>query len=55
MLWQDFPIGNRRKYLILNTREGMTRPGKIQTLDREPSRHSVGGAPVLAPFCYDGQ
>ncbi len=30
-------------------------PGKIQTLDREPSRHSGGGAPVLAKFCYDDQ
>ena len=30
-------------------------PGKIQTLDREPSRYSVGGAPVLAKFSYDDQ
>ncbi len=30
-------------------------PGKIQTLDREPSRHNVGGAPVLAKFSYDDQ
>lgn len=30
-------------------------PGKIQTLDREPSRFSVGGAPVLAKFAYDDQ
>ena len=28
-------------------------PGKLQTLDREPSRFSVGGAPVLAKFAYD--
>lgn len=28
-------------------------PGKLQTLDREPSRHSVGGAPTLAKFAYD--
>lgn len=30
-------------------------PGKIQTLDREPSRQTVGGAPVLAKFAYDNQ
>jgi hypothetical protein len=30
-------------------------PGKIQTLDREPSRFTVGGAPVLAKFTYDDQ
>ena len=28
-------------------------PGKFQTLDREPSRFTVGGAPVLAKFAYD--
>ena len=28
-------------------------PGKLQTLDREPSRFTVGGAPVLAKFAYD--
>lgn len=28
-------------------------PGKFQTLDREPSRWTVGGAPVLAKFAYD--
>ncbi|NLF69492.1 MAG: hypothetical protein GX575_10610 [Candidatus Anammoximicrobium sp.] len=28
-------------------------PGKLSTLDREPSRHAVGGAPVLAKFAYD--
>lgn len=30
-------------------------PGKIFTLDREPTRHSVGGAPVLAKFAMDDQ
>ena len=30
-------------------------PGKLQTLDREPSRRSVGGAPALAKFAYDDQ
>ena len=30
-------------------------PGKIQTLDREPSRYTVGGAPVLAKLAYDEQ
>ncbi|HPA18012.1 MAG TPA: right-handed parallel beta-helix repeat-containing protein [Verrucomicrobiae bacterium] len=28
-------------------------PGKIQTLDREPSRFTVGGAPALVKLCYD--
>ena len=28
-------------------------PGKFQTLDREPSRFTVGGAPVLAKLAYD--
>lgn len=28
-------------------------PGKLQTLDREPTRFSVGGAPALAKFAYD--
>lgn len=28
-------------------------PGKLQTLDREPSRFSVGGAPAMAKFAYD--
>ncbi len=28
-------------------------PGKLLTLDREPSRYSVGGAPTLAKFAYD--
>ena len=28
-------------------------PGKLQTLDREPGRNSVGGAPTLAKFAYD--
>lgn len=28
-------------------------PGRLQTLDREPSRFSVGGAPTLAKFAYD--
>lgn len=28
-------------------------PGQLQTLDREPSRFTVGGAPVLAKFAYD--
>jgi len=28
-------------------------PGKLFTLDREPARHNVGGAPVLAKFAYD--
>ena len=30
-------------------------PGKIQTMDREPSRYTVGGAPVLAKISYDDQ
>ncbi len=30
-------------------------PGKLQSLDREPSRFRVGGAPVLAKFAYDDQ
>ena len=30
-------------------------PGKIQTLDRAPSRLSAGGAPVFAKFSYDEQ
>lgn len=28
-------------------------PGKLQTLDREPSRFSVGGAPAMAKLAYD--
>ncbi len=28
-------------------------PGKIQRLDRDPSRQSACGAPVLLKFCYD--
>jgi hypothetical protein len=28
-------------------------PGKLQTLDRDPARYSVGGAPTLAKFAYD--
>jgi hypothetical protein len=30
-------------------------PGKLETLDREPSRFSVGGSPALAKFAYDDQ
>lgn len=30
-------------------------PGKLLTLDREPSRYSVGGSPTLAKFAYDDQ
>jgi hypothetical protein len=30
-------------------------PGKIQTLDRDPSRQLAGGAPVFAKFSYDDQ
>ena len=28
-------------------------PGKLLTLDREPSRYSVGGSPTLVKFAYD--
>ena len=28
-------------------------PGKLLTLDREPARYSVGGAPTLVKFAYD--
>jgi len=28
-------------------------PGKLQTLDREPSRFTVGGAPTMAKLAYD--
>jgi hypothetical protein len=30
-------------------------PGKLQTLDRDTARYSVGGAPTLAKFAYDDQ
>lgn len=30
-------------------------PGRLETLDREPARYSVGGSPTLAKFAYDGQ
>lgn len=30
-------------------------PGKIQRLDRDPSRLAAWGAPVLVKFCYDDQ
>lgn len=28
-------------------------PGKLQTLDREPTRHAVGGSPTLVKIAYD--
>ena len=30
-------------------------PGRLETLDREPRRYSVGGSPTLAKFAYDDQ